>query len=307
MAVRAIMTRGAQEFVTPLSVGALTGGKVFTDLFDREDEQDVGHIRLAREADLVVVAPATADIMAKMAGGHADDLATAVLLATDKPGAACAGDEPGDVGAPGDTAQRRAARRGRHPLRRPRAGRDGGGGRGGLRPHGRAARDPRGALDRLLPTRRRRPAPRRPACGRHLGADARADRSGPLSSPTAPRASRATPLPPPRPRQARGVTLVSGPVAIPDPPGVRVVHVEIRPRDAGRGRGGAARRRRGLAAAVADWRPAEAATRQDQEGRQRQGPRRCSWSRTPTSSPPSAAITRCGRRSSSASPPRPPT
>jgi len=83
--VRAVMTKGAREFVTPLAVGALTGGKVFIDLFDREDEHDVGHIRLAREADLVVVAPATADIMAKMAGGHADDLATAVLLATASP------------------------------------------------------------------------------------------------------------------------------------------------------------------------------------------------------------------------------
>lgn len=83
--VRAVMTRGAQEFVTPLSVGALTGGKVFTELFDREDEHDVGHIRLARECDLIVVAPATADLLAKMANGHADDLATAVLLATDRP------------------------------------------------------------------------------------------------------------------------------------------------------------------------------------------------------------------------------
>ncbi|WP_102868197.1 bifunctional phosphopantothenoylcysteine decarboxylase/phosphopantothenate--cysteine ligase CoaBC [Pseudovibrio exalbescens] len=83
--VRAVMTEGAQQFITPLSVGALTGGKVFTDLFDREAEHDVGHIRLSREADLIVVAPATANIMAKMAGGHADDLASCVLLATDKP------------------------------------------------------------------------------------------------------------------------------------------------------------------------------------------------------------------------------
>ena len=83
--VRAVMTRGAQEFVTPLAVGALTGGTVFTELFSREEEHDVGHVRLAREADLVVVAPATADLMAKMAGGHADDLATAVLLATRAP------------------------------------------------------------------------------------------------------------------------------------------------------------------------------------------------------------------------------
>ena len=83
--VRAVMTKGAQEFVTPLSVGALTGGKVFTELFDREDEQDVGHIRIARDADVIVVAPATADILAKMAGGHADDLATAILLVTKSP------------------------------------------------------------------------------------------------------------------------------------------------------------------------------------------------------------------------------
>jgi phosphopantothenoylcysteine decarboxylase / phosphopantothenate---cysteine ligase len=84
-AVRAIMTKAAQEFVTPLSVGALTADKVFTDLFSREDEQDVGHIRLARQCDLVVVAPATADLMAKMAAGLANDLASAVLLATNKP------------------------------------------------------------------------------------------------------------------------------------------------------------------------------------------------------------------------------
>jgi phosphopantothenoylcysteine decarboxylase/phosphopantothenate--cysteine ligase len=84
-AVRCILTKGGQEFITPLSAGALTGEKVFTDLFDPRSEFDVGHIRLSREADLLVVAPATADLMARMAGGHADDLATAVLLATDKP------------------------------------------------------------------------------------------------------------------------------------------------------------------------------------------------------------------------------
>ena len=83
--VRPIMTRAAQEFITPLAVGALSAGHVYTDLFSREDEQDVGHIRLARECDLVVVAPATADLMAKMAHGLADDLASAVLLASDRP------------------------------------------------------------------------------------------------------------------------------------------------------------------------------------------------------------------------------
>jgi len=83
--VRAVLTRAAQEFVTPLSVGALTGDRVFTELFDLDDEREIGHIRLSREADLIVVAPATADLLAKMAGGHADDLATCVLMATDKP------------------------------------------------------------------------------------------------------------------------------------------------------------------------------------------------------------------------------
>lgn len=84
-AVRAVMTRAATEFVTPLSVGALTGDRVFQDLFSLDDEREIGHIRLSRDADIIVVAPATADLMAKMAGGHADDLATAILLATDKP------------------------------------------------------------------------------------------------------------------------------------------------------------------------------------------------------------------------------
>ncbi len=82
IAVRCVLTKAAEQFVTPLSAGAIVGERAFTDLFDRDSEFDVGHIRLAREADLIVVAPATADLMAKIAGGHADDLATAVLLAT---------------------------------------------------------------------------------------------------------------------------------------------------------------------------------------------------------------------------------
>jgi phosphopantothenoylcysteine decarboxylase/phosphopantothenate--cysteine ligase len=83
--VRCILTAAAQHFVTPLAAGALCGERAYTDLFDPQSEFDVGHIRLARDTDLVVVAPATADLIARMAGGHADDLATAVLLATDKP------------------------------------------------------------------------------------------------------------------------------------------------------------------------------------------------------------------------------
>src|SRR5215467_5809645 len=83
--VRVVMTQAAQEFITPLSAGAIAGGHVFVDLFDWRTEFDIGHIRLARDTDLAVVAPATADLMAKMAGGHADDIASTVLLATDKP------------------------------------------------------------------------------------------------------------------------------------------------------------------------------------------------------------------------------
>ncbi|MGH1419024.1 MAG: bifunctional phosphopantothenoylcysteine decarboxylase/phosphopantothenate--cysteine ligase CoaBC [Hyphomicrobiaceae bacterium] len=82
---RTVMTKAAQEFITPLSVGALSNEPVFTDMFDLNDEREIGHIRLSRETDLLVVAPATADFLAKMAGGHANDLASTVLMATDKP------------------------------------------------------------------------------------------------------------------------------------------------------------------------------------------------------------------------------
>jgi phosphopantothenoylcysteine decarboxylase/phosphopantothenate--cysteine ligase len=84
-AVRVILTKGGAEFVTPLCFSVLSGGKTYTDLFDLEDEAEIGHIRLSRDADLVVVAPATADVLAKMATGLSGDLASTVLLATDKP------------------------------------------------------------------------------------------------------------------------------------------------------------------------------------------------------------------------------
>src|ERR1700733_14242567 len=83
--VRCILTQGGAQFVTPLSVAALSEDQVYSDLWSLTDEQQMGHIRLSREADLVVVAPASANLMAKMAHGIADDLASTVLLATDKP------------------------------------------------------------------------------------------------------------------------------------------------------------------------------------------------------------------------------
>ncbi|WOI55638.1 bifunctional phosphopantothenoylcysteine decarboxylase/phosphopantothenate--cysteine ligase CoaBC [Palleronia sp. LCG004] len=83
--VTPVLTRAGAEFVTPLSLSSLCGRKVYDDLWDLTDEAEMGHIQLSRVADLIVVAPATADLMAKMAGGHADDLASTLLLATDTP------------------------------------------------------------------------------------------------------------------------------------------------------------------------------------------------------------------------------
>ncbi|QDO99699.1 bifunctional phosphopantothenoylcysteine decarboxylase/phosphopantothenate synthase [Ferrovibrio terrae] len=85
VSVRCAMTRAAEQFVTPLTLASLSGEKVSTDIFSLTDEAEMGHIELSRDADLVVVAPATANILARMANGHADDLATTLLLATDKP------------------------------------------------------------------------------------------------------------------------------------------------------------------------------------------------------------------------------
>ncbi|WP_425043084.1 bifunctional phosphopantothenoylcysteine decarboxylase/phosphopantothenate--cysteine ligase CoaBC [Primorskyibacter sp. S87] len=83
--VTPVLTKAAEEFVTPLSVSALAGEKVYRDLFDLTDEAEMGHIQLSRSADLIVVAPATADLMGKMAGGLANDLASTLLMATDTP------------------------------------------------------------------------------------------------------------------------------------------------------------------------------------------------------------------------------
>ena len=85
IAVRAVLTESAKQFVTPLSLGVLTEDHVYGDMFDLKEEREIGHIQLSRQADLVVVCPATANILAKMAAGIADDLATTILLATDKP------------------------------------------------------------------------------------------------------------------------------------------------------------------------------------------------------------------------------
>ncbi len=83
--VRCVLTAGGAQFITPMTLAALSENPVHTSLWDLKDEAEMGHIQLSREADLIVIAPATADLLAKMAAGIADDLATTLLLATDKP------------------------------------------------------------------------------------------------------------------------------------------------------------------------------------------------------------------------------
>ncbi|HEY6632302.1 MAG TPA: bifunctional phosphopantothenoylcysteine decarboxylase/phosphopantothenate--cysteine ligase CoaBC [Rhizobiaceae bacterium] len=253
--VRSVMTAAAQEFVTPLSVGALTADHVFTDLFDRQDEQDVGHIRLSREADLIVVAPATADLMAKLAGGHANDLASAVLLATDKRVLLAPAMNPKMWSHP-------ATRRNRARLEKdgvlfvgPNSGEMAESGEAGA---GRMAEPLEivAAVEALLDTRPK------PLAGRKIIVT-----SGPTHEPIDPVryiANRSSgkqghAIAAALARLGADVRLVSGPVTIPDPAGVKTVHVEraeemrdaveeLLPADAAI-----------FVAAVADWRTAGAA------------------------------------------------
>ncbi len=228
--VRAVLTRAATQFVTPLSVAALTSEKAFTDLFDLNDENEIGHIRLSREADLIIVAPATADLLAKMAGGHADDLASTVLLATDKPVLVAPAMNP---------------RMWLHPATRRNAAQLEADGvhfvgpnigemaeRGEAGP-GRLAEVPEIlAAARKVLTETRSVTPLRtgrPLAGRHVLVT-----SGPTHEPIDPvryianRSSGKQGHAIARAAAAFGarVTLVSGPVSLPDPPGVHVVRVE---------------------------------------------------------------------------------
>jgi phosphopantothenoylcysteine decarboxylase/phosphopantothenate--cysteine ligase len=220
--VRPVMTSGAQHFVTPLAVGALSSGHVYTDLFSREDEQDVGHIRLARDCDLIVVAPATADLMAKMANGLADDLASTVLLATDRPVLLAPAMNP-------KMWSHAATRRNVGTLRRdglafigPNAGEMAESGEAGA---GRMAEPLEivAAVERLLD------GGAKPLAGRKAVVT-----SGPTHEPIDPVryiANRSSgrqghAIAAALARLGAEVTLVSGPVTIPDPPGVTVIRVE---------------------------------------------------------------------------------
>ena len=253
--VRCVLTKAATEFVTPLSVGALTADHVFTDLFDRHDEHDVGHIRLSREADLLVVAPATADLMAKMASGLANDLASTVLMATDKKVLVAPAMNPKMWDHP-------ATRRNRGTLER-----DGiafvGPGRGEMAESGEAGEGRMAepleivaAVEAMLDDRSR------PLAGRRIVMT-----SGPTHEPIDPVryiANRSSgkqghAIASALARLGADVRLVSGPVTIPDPRDVTVTRVEtaremlaaveaLLPADAGI-----------FVAAVADWRTTDAA------------------------------------------------
>ncbi|HWE21962.1 MAG TPA: bifunctional phosphopantothenoylcysteine decarboxylase/phosphopantothenate--cysteine ligase CoaBC [Hyphomicrobiaceae bacterium] len=226
--VLAVMTRAAQEFVTPLSVGALSNEPVLTELFDLNAEREIGHIRLARDADLIVVAPATADLLAKMAGGHADDLASALLLATDKPVLAAPAMNPHMWSKPAtrrNVAQLRAD--GIHFIG-PETGEMAERGEAGP---GRLAEVPQliEAIEALLGVSSRRPAGEGPLAGRHVLVT-----SGPTHEPIDPvryianRSSgkQGAAIAAEAARLGARVTLVTGPVSAAPLAGVDVIKVE---------------------------------------------------------------------------------
>lgn len=278
--VRAIMTRAATQFVTPLSVGALTAERVRTDLFDADDEHDIGHIRLSREADLLIVAPATADLLAKMAHGHADDLATAVLLATDKPVLAAPAMNPRMWLNP--ATQRNVAQLRQDGIRfvGPNSGEmaerdEAGPGRLADVPEIIAAAKsiladrPSSASVTHLPSAK-------PLAGRHVLVT-----GGPTHEPIDPVryiANRSSgkqghAIAAAAARLGARVTLVTGPVALPDPVGVTTVHVETAADMLKAVEQGLPADVAVFAAAVADWRVTEAAPEKIKKGKGKGAPR----------------------------------
>ncbi|WP_181708653.1 bifunctional phosphopantothenoylcysteine decarboxylase/phosphopantothenate--cysteine ligase CoaBC [Chthonobacter rhizosphaerae] len=252
--VRAILTRAGAEFVTPLAVGALTETRVHTDLFDLTEEQEIGHIRLSREADLVLVAPATADLMAKMANGLANDLASTCLLATTAPVMVCPAMNPRMWSHP-------ATRRNAETLKRD--------GVVVIEPaSGRMAERGEEGVGRLPEPLEIVAAVERFFAGAGGGALLAGRRvivtSGPTLEPIDPVryiANRSSgrqghAIAAAAARAGASVTLVSGPVAIPDPPGVTVVKVETARQMLAAVEQALPADVAVMAAAVADWRVA---------------------------------------------------
>jgi phosphopantothenoylcysteine decarboxylase/phosphopantothenate--cysteine ligase len=251
--VRCVLTKAAQQFVTPLAASALSHERCYTDLFDPESEFDAGHIRLARDCDLILVAPATADLMAKMATGHADDLASAILLAADRPILLAPAMNPlmwNNAATRRNVAQ---LQRDGLTLVGPNAGEMAEAGEAGV---GRMAEpiEIAFAAERLL-----RPPQPRPLAGKRVLITA-----GPTHEPIDPvryianRSSGKQGFAIAAAAMAAGadVTLIAGPVDITDPPGVTVKHVESA-RDMLRAVEAALPADLAIfAAAVADWRVA---------------------------------------------------
>ena len=271
-AVTCVLSRSGAQFVTPLSLQALSEGKVYTDLFSLTDESEMGHIQLSRAADLLVVAPASADLLARMEAGLADDLAATVLLATDKPVLVAPAMNVRMWQHPATVANLASLRaRGIHvvgPDEGPMACNEYG--------FGRLAEPPAilAAITALLAP------PSGPLTGRHALVT-----SGPTHEPIDPvryLANRSSG------RQGHAiaaalaalgarVTLVSGPVTLPDPPGVATVHIETARQMLDACRAALPAEIAVFAAAVADWRVAG-----ESEGKIK---------KTPGAPPPTLALT----------------
>ncbi len=251
--VRAILTDAGAKFVTPLAVGAITGDRVFTDLFDLAEENDIGHIRLTRDTDAIVVAPATADLLAKMANGLSNDLASTALLATDRPVLVAPAMNP-------RMWQNAATRRNVEQLRQdgirfvgPNSGTMAERGEAGV---GRMAEPLEivAAVENLLVPKAQNLSGRRVLVT-----------SGPTHEPIDPvrvLANRSSGRQGHAIAQAAAdagaeVVLISGPVSIPDPVGVRTVHVETAREMLAAVEGALPSDVAVFAAAVADWRVAE--------------------------------------------------
>jgi phosphopantothenoylcysteine decarboxylase/phosphopantothenate--cysteine ligase len=253
--IRVVMTAAAQQFVTPMAAGAISGGQVFTDLWDRATEHDIGHVRLAREADLIVMAPATADLMARIAHGLGNDLATAILLAADCPVLVAPAMNPkmwSNRATQRNVAQLRAD--GVHFIG-PNSGEMAESGEAG---QGRMAEPMEivAAVGRLF---ERRPVP---LAGRRAIVT-----SGPTHEPIDPVryiANRSSgkqghAIAAALAEAGAEVVLVSGPVSIPDPTGVRVIHVETARQMQAAVEAELPADIAVMVAAVADWRTVDAA------------------------------------------------
>jgi phosphopantothenoylcysteine decarboxylase / phosphopantothenate---cysteine ligase len=261
--VRVVMTAAAQEFVTPLAAGALAGEASFIDLFDSQREFDIGHIRLARDTDLVVVAPATADLMAKMANGLADDLASTVLLATNKPVLIAPAMNPHMWNHPATQRNVVRLRADGISMIGPNAGEMAERGEAGLGRMAEPIEIADAALAQLRPLAQA-------LAGKHIVITA-----GPTHEPIDPvryianRSSGKQGFAIARAAAAAGarVTLIAGPVTLPDPAGVTVVHVESAREMLEATQAALPADVAIFAAAVADWRVAEAGGQKIKKGR----------------------------------------